>query len=92
MLFKSLSAPMKQIARNAGVDGAVVVDKCSHKPLGFGYNAATNKYEDLVQSGVLDPAKVTINAVQNAASIAGMVLSTEALIKNGSTFWSRTFS
>lgn len=51
-----------------------------NKPFGFGYNAATNKYEDLLQSGVLDPAKVTINALENAASIASLVLTTEVLI------------
>lgn len=80
IMFRSLPAPMKQIAKNAGLEGEVVVEKCKGKPYGFGYNAATNTYEDLMQSGVLDPAKVTINALENAASIAALVLTTEVLI------------
>jgi chaperonin GroEL len=71
---------MKQIAKNAGIEGEVVVDKCRGKPYGFGYNAATNTYEDLMATGVLDPAKVTINAIENAASIAALVLTTEVLV------------
>lgn len=80
IMFRSLPAPMKQIAKNAGFEGEVVVDKCRDKPYGFGYNAATDTYEDLFLSGVLDPAKVTINALENAASIAALVLTTEVLI------------
>jgi chaperonin GroEL len=80
IMFRSLSAPIKQIAKNAGLEGEVVADKCRNKPFGFGYNAATDKYEDLLATGVLDPAKVTINAIENAASIAALVLTTEVLI------------
>jgi len=80
IMFRSLSAPIKQIAKNAGLEGEVVADKCRNKPYGFGYNAATNKYENLLETGVLDPAKVTINALENAASIAALVLTTEVLI------------
>jgi chaperonin GroEL len=80
IMFRSLPAPMKQIAKNAGFEGEVVADKCRNKPYGYGYNAATDTYEDLFQSGVLDPAKVTINALENAASIAALVLTTEVLI------------
>lgn len=80
ILFRSLPAPMRQIAQNAGRPGEVVVDKCRNQPFGFGYNAATDKYEDLRASGVLDPAKVTVNAIENAASISGLVLTTEALV------------
>ena len=58
----------------------MVADKCRNKPFGFGYNAATDVYEDLLATGVLDPAKVTINALENAASIAALVLTTEVLI------------
>jgi chaperonin GroEL len=58
IMFRSLPAPLKQIAQNAGLEGEVVADKCRHKPFGFGYNAATNTYEDLLTTGVLDPAKV----------------------------------
>lgn len=80
IMFRSLPAPMKQIAKNAGLEGEVVVEKCRGKPYGFGYNAATGVYEDLLETGVLDPAKVTINALENAASIASLVLTTEVLI------------
>lgn len=79
-MFRSLPAPLKQIAKNAGKEGEVVAENCRHKPFGFGYNAATDRYEDLIASGVLDPAKVTINALENAASIAGLVLTTEVLV------------
>lgn len=80
IMFRSLPAPVKQIAKNAGLEGEVVADKCRNKPFGFGYNAATDNYEDLLATGVLDPAKVTINAIENAASIAALVLTTEVLI------------
>mmetsp|Transcript_29323 Transcript_29323/g.40302 ORF Transcript_29323/g.40302 Transcript_29323/m.40302 type:complete len:576 (+) Transcript_29323:49-1776(+) len=80
IMFRSLPAPMKQIAKNAGLEGEVVADKCRNRPFGFGYNAATDTYEDLLATGVLDPAKVTINALENAASIAALVLTTEVLI------------
>ncbi len=80
IMFRSLPAPIKQIAKNAGLEGEVVADKCRNKPFGFGYNAATDTYEDLLKTGVLDPAKVTINALENAASIAALVLTTEVLI------------
>lgn len=80
IVFKSLSAPMRQIACNAGLEGSVVTDKCLGKKFGFGYNAATGSYEDLVAAGVLDPAKVTINALETAASVAGLVLTTEVLV------------
>lgn len=80
IMFRSLAAPMKQIALNAGLEGEIVVDKCRNKTFGHGFNAATGVYEDLAASGVIDPAKVTINAIENAASIASMVLTTEVLV------------
>jgi len=80
IMFRSLPGPIKQIAKNAGLEGEVVAEKCRNKPFGFGYNAATDTYEDLLVTGVLDPAKVTINAIENAASIAALVLTTEVLI------------
>jgi chaperonin GroEL len=80
IMFRSLPAPIKQIAKNAGLEGEVVADKCRNQPYGFGYNAATNTYEDLLSTGVLDPAKVTINAIENSASIAALVLTTEVLV------------
>lgn len=80
IMFRSLPGPIKQIAKNAGLEGEVVADKCRHQPFGYGYNAAADSYEDLLKTGVLDPAKVTINAIENAASIAALVLTTEVLI------------
>ena len=80
IMFRSLPGPIKQIAKNAGLEGEVVAEKCRGKPYGFGYNAATDTYEDLLENGVIDPAKVTINAIENAASIAALVLTTEVLI------------
>jgi chaperonin GroEL len=77
---KALSEPCKWIAQNAGAEGAVVVAKVAELGPGYGFNAATGEYGDLVAQGVIDPVKVTRSAVQNAASIAGMLLSTEVLI------------
>jgi len=80
IVFKCLTAPMMQIAENAGIDGEVVVEKCIGKDFGFGFNAATGVYEDLLVAGILDPAKVTINALENSVSVASLVLTTEALV------------
>ena len=62
------------------MEGEVVAEKCRGKPFGQGYNAATDTYEDLLVTGVLDPAKVTINAIENASSVAALVLTTEVLV------------
>src|SRR5690606_737803 len=75
---KSLSAPLKQIAENAGMEGGVVIDKVRSLSGAEGLNAATGVYEDLVKIGVIDAAKVTRSALQNAASIAALFLTTEA--------------
>jgi chaperonin GroEL len=77
---RALEEPLRQIAANAGMEGAVVVGKVRDGDESFGFNAATEKYEDLVAAGVIDPAKVTRTALQNAASIAGLMLTTEAMI------------
>ncbi len=77
---RALSAPARWIAENAGAEGGVVVARIAEMPAGHGYNAATGEFGDLVAQGVLDPVKVTRSAVQNAASIAGMLLTTEALV------------
>ncbi|MBP6004519.1 MAG: chaperonin GroEL [Pyrinomonadaceae bacterium] len=77
---RALEEPLRQIAQNAGQEGAVVVGKVREGSDNFGFNAATEKYEDLVAAGVIDPAKVTRTALQNAASIAGLMLTTEAMI------------
>jgi chaperonin GroEL len=78
---RALEEPLRQIVQNAGKEGAVVVERVrSEKNDSFGFNAATEEYEDLVKAGVIDPAKVTRSALQNASSIAGLMLTTEALI------------
>jgi len=76
----ALEAPIKQIAFNSGLEGGVVVDKVRNLPTGHGLNAATGEYVDLIATGIIDPAKVTRSALQNAASIAGLFLTTEAVI------------
>ncbi|HUA40245.1 MAG TPA: chaperonin GroEL [Streptosporangiaceae bacterium] len=77
---RALSAPARWIAENAGAEGGVVIARIAELPSGHGYNAATGEYGDLVAQGVIDPVKVTRSAVQNAASIAGMLLTTEVLV------------
>ncbi len=78
---RALEEPLRQIVQNAGKEGAVIVEKVrENKKDNYGFNAATEKFEDLVESGVIDPAKVTRTALQNAASIAGLMLTTEALV------------
>ena len=78
---RALEEPLRQIVQNAGKEGAVVVERVrGEKNENFGFNAATENYEDLVKAGVIDPAKVTRTALQNAASIAGLMLTTEAMV------------
>lgn len=77
---RALEEPLRQIAENAGVDGAVVAEEVKKGTGATGYNAATGVYEDMIKAGIIDPAKVTRSALQNAASIAGMFLTTEAII------------
>jgi chaperonin GroEL len=76
----AIEAPSKQIAINAGLEGGVVVEKVRHLPVGHGLNAATGEYVDMIKSGIIDPAKVTRSALQNAASIAALFITTEAVI------------
>jgi len=76
----AIEAPIKQIAINAGLEGGVVVEKVRHLPAGQGLNAATGEYVDMIKSGIIDPAKVTRSALQNAASIAALFITTEAVI------------
>lgn len=77
---KSLEAPLRTIAENSGVEGSVVLQRVLNSKDSYGYNARTDKYEDLKSAGVIDPAKVTRIALENAASIAGMVLMTDCAI------------
>jgi chaperonin GroEL len=80
LVQKALAEPVKQIANNAGVEGSVIVEKVAALPAGQGYNALTSEFVDMVQAGIIDPAKVTRSALQNAASIAAMLLTTECLV------------
>ncbi len=80
ILRRALEEPLRQIAENAGVDGSVVSEEVKKHDGSFGYNAANGVYEDMIKSGIIDPTKVTRSALQNAASIAGMFLTTEAVI------------
>ena len=81
IVVRALEEPLRQIVSNAGHEGSVVVEKVkADKSINFGFNAQTEEYEDLVKAGVIDPAKVVRFALQNAASIAGLMLTTEALV------------
>jgi len=80
IIRRAAEEPMRQIAANAGLDGSIVVEKVKDGKANFGFNAATEVYEDLVKAGVIDPAKVVRTALQNAASVASLMLTTEALI------------
>jgi len=77
---RALEEPLKQIAVNAGLEGGVVAEKVRGLDPGHGLNAATGEYVDMFKAGIIDPAKVTRSALQNAASIAGLFLTTEAVI------------
>ena len=81
LVRKALEAPVRQIAENAGYEGSVIVDTIlKSKKVGYGFNAATEKYVDMVKAGIVDPVKVTRSALQNASSVAAMVLTTESLV------------
>jgi chaperonin GroEL len=80
IVSRAIEEPMRWIARNAGADGSVVVDKVKNGKGSFGFNAATEEYEDLIKAGIIDPTKVVRTALQNAASVAGLLLTTEAMI------------
>jgi chaperonin GroEL len=77
---RALEAPLRFIAENAGVEGSIVVDKVKHGKGNFGFNAQTEEYEDLMKAGVIDPTKVVRTALQNAASVASLLLTTEAMV------------
>jgi chaperonin GroEL len=81
ILRRALEFPIRYIAQNAGAEGSIVIEKVrGNKNQNFGYNAQTDKYEDMVEAGVIDPTKVVRSALQNAASIAGLLLTTEAVV------------
>ena len=80
IILRALEEPVKQIAANAGLEGSVIVDKIKNSAKGVGFNALTEEYVDMVACGIVDPAKVTRSALQNAASVASMVLTTESVV------------
>ncbi|GFZ27314.1 chaperonin GroEL [Lactobacillus corticis] len=80
IVARALTAPVHQIAENAGTDGSVIVDHLQHEKPEIGYNAATGEWENMVKAGIIDPTKVTRSALQNAASIAALLLTTEAVV------------
>jgi chaperonin GroEL len=80
IILKAVEDPMKMIATNAGVEGSIVVEKAKNEKQGIGFNASTMVWEDLMKAGIIDPAKVVRSALQNAASVAGMLCTTEVLI------------
>jgi chaperonin GroEL len=81
IVLRALESPVRQIAENAGLEGSVIVDKIiSSGKTGYGINASTEEYCDMIEAGIVDPTKVSRSALQNAASVAAMVLTTEALV------------
>jgi chaperonin GroEL len=80
IILKALEAPVRQIAQNAGLEGSVIVEKVMGSKLGLGFDVLTKQYVDMIEKGIVDPAKVTRSALQNAASIASMILTTESLV------------
>ncbi|MBT0877776.1 chaperonin GroEL, partial [Campylobacter coli] len=75
-----LEEPVRQIAENAGLEGSVIVEKLKEQEPGIGYNAATDEWVDMVKEGIVDPTKVTRSALQNAASVSALLLTTEAVV------------
>ena len=81
IVLKALEEPLRQIAKNAGVEGSVIINRIKNEnKIDFGYNARTEEYVDMISAGIVDPTKVTRSALQNAASVAAMVLTTESLV------------
>jgi chaperonin GroEL len=80
IIKRALEEPLRQIAQNCGTDGSIVIDRVRNEKGAFGFNATTEEYEDLIKAGVIDPTKVTRSALQNAASVASLLLTSEAMI------------
>ncbi len=80
IVLRALEEPVRQIAENAGVEGSVIVEKLKDEKPGIGYNAANGKFEDMISDGIVDPTKVTRSALQNAASVSALLLTTEAVV------------
>ncbi|PXA10195.1 molecular chaperone GroEL, partial [Staphylococcus pseudintermedius] len=82
IVLKALQAPVRQIAENAGLEGSVIVERMKNAEPGIGYNAATDEWVNMLEAGIVDPTKVTRSALQHAASVAAMFLTTEAVVAN----------
>lgn len=82
IVLRALEEPVRQIAKNAGYEGSVVIDKLKQSTTGTGFNAATGEWVDMIETGIIDPVKVTRSALQNAASVASLILTTEAVVAN----------
>ncbi|MCI9539201.1 MAG: chaperonin GroEL [Eubacterium sp.] len=82
IILKALESPLRRIAENAGLEGSVIIDKVKAEEPGFGFNALTEQYVNMVENGILDPAKVTRSALQNATSVASTLLTTESVVAN----------
>ena len=80
--MKALEAPLFHIAANAGLEGSVIINKVKESPVGVGFDALNDEYVDMVAAGILDPAKVTRSALQNATSVASTLLTTESVVAN----------
>ena len=80
IILRALEEPVRQIAENAGLEGSIIVDRLKREEIGIGFNAATGEWVNMIEAGVVDPAKVTRSALQNAASVASLFLTTEAVV------------
>ena len=80
IVLRALEEPVRQIAENAGYEGSVIIDKLKNADLGVGFNAATGEWVNMLEAGIVDPTKVTRSALQNAASVAALLLTTEAVV------------
>ena len=82
IVLRALEEPVRQIAHNAGYEGSIVIDRLKHAEVGTGFNAATGKWVNMIEAGIIDPVKVSRSALQNAASVASLILTTEAVVAN----------
>jgi chaperonin GroEL len=80
IVLRALEEPIRQIAQNAGLEGSVIVERLKKEEVGIGFNAATGEWVNMIDAGIVDPTKVTRSALQNAASVAAMFLTTEAVV------------
>lgn len=80
IVLRALEEPVRQIAENAGMEGSVIVEHMKDEKVGIGFNAATGEWEDMAAAGIIDPTKVTRSALQNAASVSALLLTTEAVV------------